>query len=201
MKKGDAAWYIQAALLVILLLAALHLPDSHVRGSSENATSAIVVLCFNRPRYLERSLASVKQRWIEDYKNCIIKGEAHNSTQNGTASVIIAAHCRQRFPVFVSQDGDDKEVSEVASRFCYENKIRDTFNCKHLIWHRQNQNSNNNNNRKNSADFKGKRKHLQVYHHIALHYYKILYELFEVHNFDKVIILEDDMELAVDFLN
>ena len=176
---------------VIVLLISIFLI---VAGSDSDAISAVVILCFNRPHYLERSLTSLQQRWTEDYEACLERGQAggseHYTNHSNTASESIAAHCARRFIVFVSQDGDDESVSRLASSFCIDNKNKkSTFRCHHLTWSREN----------DSVKLKKVPRHLQVYHHISRHYYKILYELFNVRKFHKVIILEDDMEFAIDF--
>lgn len=156
-------------------------PDAQV-------VAAVVVLCYKRARYLERNLASLRRRWEQDRDVCESRGQTR-------------ASCAARFPIFVSQDGHMSSVAKVAQRVCGEHDSRQKtrpnddddnntnstahsgeFGCEHIQWSRG-----------SATDLPN------VYHYISRHYYRILQELFDRRGFERVLILEDDMELSVDF--
>ncbi|XP_068640121.1 alpha-1,3-mannosyl-glycoprotein 2-beta-N-acetylglucosaminyltransferase-like isoform X2 [Aristolochia californica] len=117
----------------------------------EVPVAAVVVMACNRPDYLERTL------------NSILKYQASISS---------------KFPLFVSQDGPDQNVKNMALSY---NKI--TY-MQHLDF------------RPIHTERPGE---IIAYYKIASHYKWALDLLFNKHNFSRVIILEDDMEIAPDF--
>ena len=92
------------------------------------------------------------------------------------------------FQVFVSQDGNHPGVSRVISNFA------NTKGLEHLVF----QYDQGSWVSKDPAYIPGQ---FDVYYRIAAHYFFFLHELFSVRRFDKVIIIEDDMELAPDFFS
>ena len=189
--------------------------DGHGGGDGEygdGIIAAVVVLCFNRPAYLERSLRSVRERWLVDFRTCLERRRElflrtyDESERNRFDDEEDETVCKSRFPVFVSQDGDHRGVARVVNSFCSEEEnaksddddgaaagdaaTKNAFGCFHVHWPRP-------------VDEKGgeskKRGTFEVYRNISTHYRNVLTELFDGWGFRKVLVLEDDMELSVDF--
>ncbi|KAL3514933.1 hypothetical protein ACH5RR_021835 [Cinchona calisaya] len=113
--------------------------------------AAVVVMACNRADYLERTIKSILKY------------------QKSVAS---------KFPVFISQDGSDPNVKNMALSFDQLTYMQ------HLDYEPV------------QTDRPGE---LIAYYKIARHYKWALDQLFYKHNFSRVIILEDDMEIAPDF--
>ncbi|XP_052194524.1 alpha-1,3-mannosyl-glycoprotein 2-beta-N-acetylglucosaminyltransferase isoform X2 [Diospyros lotus] len=119
----------------------------------EVPVAAIVVMACNRADYLERTIKSILKY------------------QTSVAS---------KYPLFVSQDGEDPNVRSKALSYNQLTYIQ------HLDFEPIH------------AERPGE---LTAYYKIARHYKWALDQLFYNHNFTRVIILEDDMEIAPDFLD
>ncbi|XAR59897.1 Alpha-1,3-mannosyl-glycoprotein 2-beta-N-acetylglucosaminyltransferase [Bertholletia excelsa] len=115
--------------------------------------AAVVVMACNRADYLERTVESILKY------------------QSSIAS---------KFPLFVSQDGEDASVKSKALSY---NQL--TY-MQHLDY---------------SPVHPERPGELIAYYKIARHYKWALDQLFYRHNFSQVIILEDDMEIAPDFFD
>jgi len=120
-------------------------------SASNGPIAAVVVMACNRPDYLQRTLDSILR--------------VNPSTTN--------------FPVFVSQDGTDARVAELARR--YEGRVS-------YMQHIE----------ERPPRMKSPKEEI-VYYRIADHYRWAFEQLFDERHFPRVIVLEDDMELAVDF--
>jgi alpha-1,3-mannosyl-glycoprotein beta-1,2-N-acetylglucosaminyltransferase len=116
-----------------------------------NRKVAVVVLCYNRPEYLNRTLKNILQ-----YKPSHI-------------------------PLFVSQDGDHEGVKELANTVFRED-----------VYYIQNHPR-----ATPPKHFKGN----PGYAYISQHYQFVFSRLFDEYGFEKVILLEDDMEIAPDFFD
>ncbi|XP_073101482.1 alpha-1,3-mannosyl-glycoprotein 2-beta-N-acetylglucosaminyltransferase isoform X2 [Elaeis guineensis] len=119
----------------------------------EVPVAAVVIMACNRPDYLQRTVQSVLKY------------------QTSVAS---------KFPLFVSQDGTNPDVKNVALSF------KQITYLQHLDF---------------TPVHTERPGELIAYYKIARHYKWALDELFIKHNFNRVIILEDDMEIAPDFFN
>ncbi|KAH7832947.1 hypothetical protein Vadar_001680 [Vaccinium darrowii] len=99
-----------------------------------------------------------------------------------TVKSILKYQCSvaSKYPLFVSQDGEDPDVKNKALSY---NEL--TY-MQHLDYERVH------------TERTGE---LIAYYKIARHYKWALDQLFNKHNFDRVIILEDDMEIAPDFFD
>jgi len=105
----------------------------------------------------------------------------HDYLNRTLASVFKVNPSLQRFPLFVSQDGTNQEVKALAESF----EPRLTY-LQHI----------------EAAPPKMKTpKESIVYYRIAYHYEWALKQLFDGRGFERVIILEDDMELSPDFFS
>ncbi|PSS21821.1 Alpha-1,3-mannosyl-glycoprotein like [Actinidia chinensis var. chinensis] len=123
----------------------------HPRANCKMPVAAVLVMACNRADYLERTIKSILKY------------------QSSLAS---------KYPLFVSQDGEDPHVRSKALSF---NQL--TY-MQHLDYEPVH------------TDRPGE---LIAYYKIARHYKWALDQLFYKHNFNRVIILEDDMEIAPDF--
>lgn len=118
---------------------------------------AVVIFCYNRASYLERTLESV-------------------------FSVLPPAS----FSVFISQQGYDRDVTKVIEKYTVQSGKAYWLGFDYDLTEKRTQ-----------RGFEEKR--WKVYHKISAHY-KFVYEyLFDKLNYDKVIALEDDMEISGDF--
>ena len=114
--------------------------------------TALVVICYNRPEYLQRTLNSVLK------------------------------HHHKNVDVFVSQDGSHAAVSNTIDAFVSKAKSSTySLNAEHL--HHTNQARGNG------------------YEKLAIHFGWILKTLFDERKYNRVILLEDDMEIAPDFFS
>jgi alpha-1,3-mannosyl-glycoprotein beta-1,2-N-acetylglucosaminyltransferase len=123
------------------------------QGRTATGKTALVVICYNRPKYLEKTLGSIM---------------LHYPDQGGP-------------DVFISQDGNNLPVQNVISKFKLKFKENHGGDVTHL-------------------------KHVQAggangYEKLAKHFGWALKQLFEVHQAKRVIILEDDLEIAPDFFD
>ncbi|XP_008794450.1 alpha-1,3-mannosyl-glycoprotein 2-beta-N-acetylglucosaminyltransferase-like isoform X9 [Phoenix dactylifera] len=119
----------------------------------EVPVAAVVIMACNRPDYLQRTIQSVLKY------------------QTSVAS---------KFPLFVSQDGTNRDVKNMALSF------KQLTYLQHLDF---------------TPVHTERPGELIAYYKIARHYKWALDELFIKHNFSRVIILEDDMEIAPDFFD
>ena len=130
-------------------------------GHEENQIAAVIVLCHDRPGYLSRSLETLERR-------------------------LRARSISQRFPVYVSQDGEDKEVSAVVDRFSRSGLVRARWT------------------HSPPAAFEEKlrasvKPHMRSYHRIARHYKFALSTCFSCLGFPRTILVEDDLVVSADF--
>ena len=114
---------------------------------------AIVVLCYNRPDFLARTLHS-----------------------------LLSLRQISHYDVYVSQDGGHEATQEVASKVANQHPTLVSF------W------------QKERPEFKVDDPKVPAWGFVAQHYKWVLDRIFEDENHSHVIIVEDDMELAVDFL-
>jgi len=121
----------------------------------EGQVAAVLVLCFNRPAYIRRTLEALRHR-------------------------LQAKSIGRKFPVYVSQDGDHAEVSRVVESF--------DFLEARLIHARGPQ-----------RGLGRVKPYLKPYYHLSRHYKWALTQIFDCLGFDKAIVIEDDMEVSVDF--
>eukprot|EP00949_MAST-11_sp_MAST-11-sp1_P001849 g1849.t1 len=126
-----------------------------LKGGPFASTSAVLVICYNRPKYLQRTLGSLLDSWPEE-------GASH------------------RAKLFVSQDGNDARVSEVIRTFSRRFSTERNVLLNHLH-HTQKFGRNG-------------------YEKLAQHFGFALGHLFDKEQLDRVIIVEDDLEVAPDFL-
>eukprot|EP00940_MAST-03C_sp_MAST-3C-sp2_P003385 g3385.t1 len=120
---------------------------------------AVLVICYNRPEYLSRTLSSLLAN--------VPKGKGEMT----------------RLPIFVSQDGSDMKVAEVVKKYRSE-AIARGLSFEHLK-HRQ-------------TSERGD----TGYHKLARHFKWAFATLFDNHpDLSGAIVLEDDMEVAVDFFD
>jgi len=124
------------------------------------AVTVVLVFCYNRAQYLQRTLDSLASRASRSFLN----GELH---------------------VVVSQDGDNAEVAEVAARFV-SNAATRGLHAEHVRHARD----------ARQAQLRGGQ---AAYYLLAQHYGWALGMAFDRPSTRRVIILEDDLELAVDF--
>lgn len=136
-------------------LASVPFPNAASAGSLAPCRIAVVVIAYNRPRYLERSLSSVFSRH-----------------PGGDA-----------FPVFVSQDGANDDVTAVVRR----------HGARSLVHPRR------------AIDLKAAPAFLRKapgYAYLSVHYGWALRTLFGApQGYEGVIILEEDLEVAPDFFD
>jgi len=144
------------------LLNAMKIEDPFARNAvsvdSAKMGIAVVVFCFDRHSYLERTLESL-------------------------FSILPPSG----FAVFISQQGDDEGVTEVIAKYSGQGKaywLGFDYEAKE---------------RRAQKGFEEKR--WAPYHKIAAHYEFAFRYLFDDLKYDKVIALEDDMELATDFFS
>ncbi|KAF8406720.1 hypothetical protein HHK36_008812 [Tetracentron sinense] len=122
--------------------------------------AAVVVMACNRPDYLERTIESILKY------------------QSSIAS---------KYPLFVSQDGQDPNVKSKALSYKQLSYMQTNFSSlQHLD---------------SEPVHTASHGELTAYYKIASHYKWALDELFYKHNFSRVILLEDDMEIAPDFFD
>ena len=114
--------------------------------------TALVVICYNRPQYLKRTLNSVLK------------------------------HYHTGIDLFVSQDGRHAGVANAITDFISEAKGQHQIVVEHL------QHTNN-------------RQGRNGYEKLAIHFGWILQNLFNQRKYTRVILLEDDMEIAPDFFD
>lgn len=120
---------------------------------------AVVIFCYNRHSYLERTLESV-------------------FTYLPPAG----------FSVFISQQGSDPDVTKIIEKY--------TIKSGKAYWLGFDYNKTP---QKIQRGFEEKR--WKVYHKISAHYKYAFQYLFDKLNYDKVISLEDDMEISSDFFS
>ena len=141
------------------------LPDPATKGLEEplfpNLTP-VLLICYNRPDYLKRTLESLKSRILA-----------------------LPQASRRNLPVVVSQDGNVASVDAVVKAFAADMQ---THNAQ--VHHKHHPRDNND--RSTS------------YHKLSKHYVWALHQAFDVRDAsgmqpEQIIILEDDLELAVDF--
>lgn len=114
--------------------------------------AAVVVMACNRADYLKRTISSILQY--------------HDKLAS-------------KFPLFISQDGNDADVQATATSFPQFTYLQHSVVRHHQV----------------------RREELVAYYKIADHYKWALGQLFNEHNYSKVIILEDDMLIAPDFFD
>jgi len=119
----------------------------------------VVLFAYNRPKELEKTLNS----FLDDI---LPTGDA-------------------KFPLVVSQDGDNAQVKQVVERFVSKG-----------VHHLQFDYSKTSQRRK--AGFEHKK--WAAYHKLSAHYKFALGKLFDECGYDKVIVIEDDFTFAPDFL-
>ena len=124
---------------------------SNVLVTPPTGKTALVVICFNRPGYLKRTLDGVLK------------------------------HYRPGVDLFVSQDGQNSGVSAAIINFI--NRARDlkSLNVEHLV---------------HTNQIRG-----NGYEKLAQHFGWVLKNMFDHRGYDRVILLEDDMDIAVDFFD
>ncbi|KAI3434434.1 hypothetical protein D9Q98_002511 [Chlorella vulgaris] len=119
--------------------------------------AAVVVVTFNRAKYLEQMLASMLGVHGRDCSN------------------------KRKFPLYVSQDFNSSGVQDVVA----QHLDRISF-----LQHRE-----------DVEPVVPDRKEKVVYYRIANHYKFILHTMFDCFGYDRLIILEDDMQLSPDFFS
>lgn len=113
--------------------------------------TAVVVICYNRPKYLKRTLSYILERYMSG------------------------------IDIFISQDGSKPSVTQVIQDFTVEAKKKIGVKVVHL----------------NHVQHGGR----NGYEKLAIHFGWVLKELFDSRGFARVIIVEDDMEIAPDFFS
>lgn len=120
--------------------------------------AAVLVITCCRPAYLERTLSTLL--------------EVHSRDPTWAA----------KFPIFVSQDGNNTEVSDM---------LRTYAPVLHVMEHRE---------LREPTRLLNPKENL-AYYRIANHYKFIFQQVFDCLGFDRLIVLEDDMEVSVDFFS
>ncbi|QDZ23572.1 glycosyltransferase [Chloropicon primus] len=128
--------------------------ETFVEGRGQVA--AVLVLSYNRPRYLNTTLGAIRER-------------------------LKARSVSRKFPVFVSQDGDNADVSKVIESF-------PSLVAGHLVHPRGEE-----------GGLEGVKPRLRGYYYLSAHYKWALGQIFDCMKHPKAIIVEDDMEVSVDF--
>lgn len=127
-------------------------------------TTSLIIFCYNRPQYLQRTLDSLYSRF----------GDMKNAFPSGVNLII-------------SQDGSLPDVSNVIEAFGA--KINREFDFKLSHW-----------NHPQKTDFNTvEEQRFSGYFALSSHYEWGLTKVFESESVQRVIILEDDLELGVDF--
>uniref|UniRef100_A0A061QS26 Alpha-1,3-mannosyl-glycoprotein 2-beta-N-acetylglucosaminyltransferase n=2 Tax=Tetraselmis sp. GSL018 TaxID=582737 RepID=A0A061QS26_9CHLO len=121
---------------------------------AQRAVAGVVVVAFNRPEYLEKTLGSILTAWRKN------------------------PSWEAKFPLHVSQDGTHAGVKSTVLRHS---------EFKHL------------NHIESKAPQPLNKKENVAYYRIANHYKFILFTMFDCLGYRKAIILEDDMQLSLDF--
>ena len=124
--------------------------------------TAVVILCYNRPEYLQRTLQSLFEKRLP-----------------------------HEWEVYVSQDGDHPGVK----------KVIESFQSRYPIHHLQFQYDEATWSQRTSPLHPTYDPKWRAHYKISAHYLNMLTKIFDISNFDRVIILEDDMELAPDFVD
>eukprot|EP00208_Stichococcus_sp_RCC1054_P006238 CAMPEP_0206141720 /NCGR_PEP_ID=MMETSP1473-20131121/13874_1 /ASSEMBLY_ACC=CAM_ASM_001109 /TAXON_ID=1461547 /ORGANISM="Stichococcus sp, Strain RCC1054" /LENGTH=454 /DNA_ID=CAMNT_0053536399 /DNA_START=73 /DNA_END=1437 /DNA_ORIENTATION=- len=121
------------------------------------AVAAVVMVVFNRPDYLRKSIDSLKSVHARDDS------------------------FKEKFPLFISQDGTHREVRDLAMslqpEIGYLNNIED------------------------APPKLAKMREQIAYYRIANHYRFIMQQMFDCRQYQKLIFVEDDMLFAPDFFN
>eukprot|EP01026_Neomeris_dumetosa_P073550 TRINITY_DN7582_c0_g1_i3.p1 TRINITY_DN7582_c0_g1~~TRINITY_DN7582_c0_g1_i3.p1 ORF type:complete len:551 (+),score=89.84 TRINITY_DN7582_c0_g1_i3:831-2483(+) len=118
--------------------------------------AAVVIVAFNRPQYLKQMLEYLF--------------EAYNLNPAN----------KDRFPIYISQDGTDAAVKDMAKSFRTRNvRYMQHVELKNVTTEGQKENA--------------------AYYRIANHYKYIMQQFFACFKYPKLLILEDDMQLSVDF--
>lgn len=130
----------------------------HQWAPPPTTVAAVVILTCNRPAYLERTL------------NTLLEVHSHDP-QYAT-----------KFPLFVSQDGNNSEVAETLH--AYTDAL---WAMEHVELQEPQRRLNRNEN--------------LAYYRIANHYKFVFLQMFDCLGFSNLIILEDDMEIAIDFFS
>jgi len=121
----------------------------------QNEVIPVIIFAYNRPQYLERSLNNL-------FENMPQPNEGYS------------------FPIFVSQDGDDVQVTNVIKKFPKVFHLSHTDRTKPIKKTPNEQDS---------------------YYYISQHYQFGLHTLFDLLKYKAVILLEDDLEISVDFFS
>ncbi|DBA71292.1 TPA: hypothetical protein ACH3X2_011108 [Trebouxia sp. C0005] len=138
---------------------------------STGVVAAVVVITHNRPEYLKKCMSSVMQVHVKDPSH------------------------RQKFPLHISQDGNNTAVTDLA-----RSTDPAKFNMSHMdlslilpVVHMQHV----------MADTFPTRKKTEpaAYYRIASHYKFVMRQIFDCWQYPKLIVLEDDMQIAVDFFS
>lgn len=135
--------------------------------------AAVLVMAYNRPQYLSRTLDTIGKR-------------------------LSARSIANKFPVFVSQDGSIEEVARVIKSY--------SFIKGHFIHESRDD-------LETLESLVNVEMHMRGYYHICEHYKWAFTQLFDclsqslppewhgMPQFDKVLVIEDDMEISIDFFS